>query len=165
MPHNGRPLTGARQLAGPLFPNGRQPGTARSATNYCIDPADRESICLDADDASSALPLQQARQQRGQGLRFCLLRCVRWCLSSRPTGVARRGSSSPGHEVGTLLAPMYFQGRTAEISRKQTRHRHGRLGVTQQRRRAALRGSIRRAAVFLADDRFDRGDGPAPACA
>ena len=36
------------------------------------------------------------------------------------------------------------------------------IGVRQQQRRAALRGSFRRAAVVLADHRFDRGDCPAP---
>jgi hypothetical protein len=38
------------------------------------------------------------------------------------------------------------------------------LSVRQQQRQGASRGSIRRTAVVLADDRFDRGDGPA-ACA
>ena len=38
-------------------------------------------------------------------------------------------------------------------------------GVRQQQRLGASRGSIRRTAVVLADDRFDRGDGPEPACA
>ena len=39
------------------------------------------------------------------------------------------------------------------------------LGVRQQQRPASSRGSIRRTAVVLADDRFDRGGGPEPACA
>jgi hypothetical protein len=38
-------------------------------------------------------------------------------------------------------------------------------GVRQQQRPAASRGSIRRTAVVLADDRFDRADGPERACA
>jgi len=39
------------------------------------------------------------------------------------------------------------------------------VGVKQQQQPAASRGSIPRTAVVLADDRFDRGDGPEPACA
>jgi hypothetical protein len=38
-------------------------------------------------------------------------------------------------------------------------------GLRQQQRPAACRGSTRRTAVVLADDRFDRGDGPEPAIA
>jgi len=38
-------------------------------------------------------------------------------------------------------------------------------GVTQQQRPATSRGSMRRAAVVLADGRFDGGDGPGPDCA
>jgi hypothetical protein len=38
-------------------------------------------------------------------------------------------------------------------------------GVRQQQRPAASRGCIRRTAIVQADDRFDRGDGPEPACA
>jgi hypothetical protein len=39
------------------------------------------------------------------------------------------------------------------------------IGVKQQQRPAASRGSIRQTAVVPADDRFDRGDGPERACA
>ena len=78
---------------------GRQPAAVPSATNYCIAPADRESMCLDADAASSALPLQQARQRRGQGMRFACLGALGGVWSNLPTAVARRGSSSRGHEV------------------------------------------------------------------
>jgi hypothetical protein len=38
-------------------------------------------------------------------------------------------------------------------------------GVKQPQRPAACRGSIRRTAAVLADYRFDRDDGPEPACA
>jgi hypothetical protein len=39
------------------------------------------------------------------------------------------------------------------------------VGVRRQQPPAASRGCIRRTAPVLADDRFDRGDGPEPACA
>ena len=50
-----------------------------------------------------------------------------------------------------------------DYSRKATSHK----GVMQQQRLrpATFRGSIRRTAVVLADDRFYRDDGPEPACA
>ena len=78
----------------------------------------------------------------------CVARSLAWHLRVRPRAVTR-----PGQSKSSLLVRSGHDGDVTPI------------GVRQQQRPASSRGSIRRTAVVLADDRFDRGDGPEPACA
>lgn len=62
------------------------------------------------------------------------------------------------------------RGSATATGRATARAQSSRRAVTtasgvQQQRLAGSRGCIRRTVVVLADDRFDRGGGPEPACA
>ena len=84
---------------------------------------------------------------------------------ARSAHVARR------RRIGPSLLRALTEGREA-ASKHQSGHDRVDTGtaapgrsVKQQPRPAAFRGSIRRTAVLLADDRFDRGDASRVACA
>ncbi len=85
----------------------------------------------------------------------CFAMADRASESRLPLRTNRR-SSSPG-SGGLLQGEQSSHQRAAQLTVG--------LGVRQQQRPAASGGCIRRTAVVLADDRFDRGDDPEPACA
>ena len=80
--------------ANPGCRNGRQPAVTPRGADCCIAPAVHKSMCLDADAASAALPLREAKQQRPPGCGSARSDPARSRLSKRTAAAAAHRSDS-----------------------------------------------------------------------